>query len=156
MNNERFKGNKKVVHDYTGLDEEGKKKLRIKYNTNEYESYEDAGAWLDENSDYVRFAINKLLNYYKYSRYKNFRLDLHQEGFLVVLDRFPKYKPGLRSVNSWLYSQLHWYIGKLIRRKYLRYYKRTVGFPEMEEMSWDFSLSPEMILIEKEEGRLKK
>lgn len=140
-------------YSYKGLTEEEKKKKRIQINTEEYEGYENAGAWLEENSEYARFAVNKLLDYYKYSRLKSFRLDIHQEAFLVVLDRFPKYKPGLRGVNSWLYQQIHWYIGKLLRRKYLRHYSRTVGFPNMAETAGDYFKSPEIILIEREEAQ---
>lgn len=140
----------------TGLTEEEKIAKKTKHNTDEYEKYKDAGEWLDANSEYVRYSVNKLLGYYKYSQFKSFRLDLHQEAFIVVLNRFPKYKPGLRSVSSWLYQQIHWYIAKLLKRKYIKYYSRTVGFPDMSEKHIDYSYSPEMLLIDEEDRKIKE
>jgi len=144
----RYKGRKRLK--LTGLTMKQIIAKKIKHNTDEYEEYKDASAWLEDNSEYVRFTINKLLGYYKYAQFKSFRLDLHQDGFLVVLDRFPKYKPGLRSVNSWLYQQIQWYVGKILKRKYIAYYGRTVGFPEMDDMHRDYYSSPELIMMFKE------
>jgi len=142
----RFHREREII-DYTGcMTEMDKEVRRIQHNTEVYEKYGDANGWIKENHAYIRFAVNKLLKYSKYKSLMQYKRDFHQEGVLVVMDRFPKYKPGLRGINSWLYTQLHFYVAKMMRRKYLRKTNPLVGGGMVVYADIDYSADPAMLL----------
>lgn len=119
-----------IIREYTE-----KELKRIEKNTEEYERCGTGAGWLIANEKYCRYAVNKLLNHYKFVRYKRYRLDLHSEAFVAVLLAFPRYKPGLKGINAWLYAQIHFAIRKYTERKIEKNDNHMICYPDISGMS---------------------
>ena len=119
-----------------------KEQVRIRKNHDEYYGYETGSHWLLKNEKYVRYAVNNLLDHYKFTRYKKYRLDLHGEAFIAVLLAFPRYKPGLRGINSWLYTQIQFAIRKYTARKIEKTENMVVYYPDIANVSHSLFADP--------------
>ncbi len=139
----------KKVYNYTG-ESEDKAAQRITRNIKEYESM-DGKQWLQKNEMYARNAVNVLLEHYKFKRFKQYRLDLHSQAFITVLQRYDAYKPGLRGINSWLYTQIQFDTRKYVHRKIEKYENLVACYPDMANFCPSTAASPEKVYELQEE-----
>jgi len=91
------------------------------------EEREAARVWLAENYPYIISCTRKFFRFYKWFPYKRrYYPDALAVAVECVLENHWKYKVGPRSLRSWIYRTVTFYLRNFMNRKVIPYEKNAV------------------------------